>query len=120
MCCWRMRGFPNVPVVYEGKQVVLSGYCADRKLLMRVYWHPLRLYHSTCLAGLALLSGSKRSPGVRSDKYSIHQRRGWSFNAIRFNSKTKKKSKIYKLAQVVHWGKLVRRQRIYIGPSLFT
>lgn len=120
MCCWRMRGFPNVPVVYEGKQVVLSGYCADRKLLMRVYWHPLRVYHSTCLVRLTLLSGGKRSPGVRSDKYSIHQRRGWSFNAIRLNSKTKKKSKIYKLAQVVHWGKLVGGQRIYIGPSLFT
>lgn len=64
MCCWRRRGFPNVVVVYEGKQVSLSGYSADQKLLMCVYWHPLRVYHSTCLDELgrvAPLSGSNRS-----------------------------------------------------------
>jgi hypothetical protein len=65
MCCWRRSGFPNVAVVCEGKQVVLSGYCADQKLLMCVYWHPLRVCHSPCLIELgrvAILCGSNRSP----------------------------------------------------------
>jgi hypothetical protein len=95
MCCWRRSGFPNAAVVCEGKQAVLSGYCADQKLLMCVYWHPLRVCHSPCLIELgrvAMVSfvGATGVRGVRSDKFSIYRFISWGFNAIGLNSKNKK------------------------------